>query len=72
MSSATITANAGPGLPNTNLVLNGVRSLHFNIVGKVLQVDLEGQIKEFDLSIVDSITFSVSGSTYTVTVTQLS
>ncbi|MGI0013626.1 MAG: hypothetical protein ACREBU_09325 [Nitrososphaera sp.] len=72
-SQLTVTAKTGPDRQNTALVLPNVTSLNFDLDERVLMVfhkDTNGtpQDKEYDLSSVTTVTFSISGANYTVTV----
>ena len=68
-SSVTITADTGPAVQNTSIVLSDVKAVHFDLVARALQVNQSaGVIKEYDLVGVTTVTFSISGADYTITI----
>jgi len=68
-SSVTVTAKAGPGLQATALVLSNISNIMFDMDNRKVQVNNSGTvIREFDLVGVTTITFSLSGANYTITV----
>ena len=69
----TITAKSGPDKTNTAAVFTGLTGLLILPDRKILQAFTGGDTnsppeKEFDLTGVTTFTVSISGSTYTVTV----
>lgn len=69
MSQATVTAQVGPGLTATALVLTGIIDIDFDLVGEVLSVTLSnGQIRQFALTGSNTITLTASSGTYTLTI----
>lgn len=67
-SQLTVTAKTGPGFTNTALVLTNVSEIKFDLVRKVATVVSEGQIKEYDLYGVTTVTFTISGANYTMVI----
>lgn len=68
-STVTVTAKTGPALQVTTLALQNVKSIQFDLERSVLYVKGDGpNTKEYDLSTVTTVTFSISGVNYTVTV----
>lgn len=68
-SSVTITATTGPGETVTALVISNVADVNFDLARHELDVvDVNGIIKEFDLGAVGTVTFSISGHNYTITI----
>lgn len=72
MSQVTVTAKTGPGIQNTAIVLGDVTNINFDLARRVVQVfqtpNSGGNIKEYDLVGVTTVTFSISGSTYTMVI----
>lgn len=70
--TATITADSGPAVQNTSLVLSGITSFSVDIGRNMLMMyqgnELTGPAKEFDLSTVTTFTVSISGGNYTITI----
>lgn len=66
----TITAKSGPGVTATALELTGVTAVNFDLHGGMIFIFSEGQPdpKQFSLDGVTTVTVSISGSTYTFTV----
>lgn len=69
----TITAKSGPNLQNTAAVFNGLTALLINPDRKVLQAFTGGDTnsppeKEFDLTGVTTLTCTISGNNYNVTI----
>lgn len=69
-SQLTVTAKTGPAVQNTALVLSDVTNINFDLVGRVVQVfqNSTGKIKEYDLVGVTTVTFTISGSSYTMVI----
>lgn len=67
-SSATVTAKTGPNVTNTAIVLTNVTRLNYDISGLVLFITSNGVIKQYDLSGVTTVTTTISGTTFTVTI----
>lgn len=69
---ATVTAKTGPDRQNTAVVIPAVIQVDFQLNDKRLFVHTETQagdnIKEYDLSSVTTVTFSITGGNYAVTV----
>ena len=70
---ATITAKSGPGIQATSLSLTGIQGVYLDLERSVVafhQVnsDPTSPQKEFDLTGVTTFTVSISGVTYTFTV----
>lgn len=67
-SQITVTAKTGPALQATTLVLGNVTSILFDLVARVVtvrHVDMTSP-HEFDLGGVTTVTFTISGSNYTM------
>lgn len=72
-SQVTVTAKTGPGLQNTAVVLPNVTNINFDLIAREVQVlhkdpSGEPQDKEYDLVGVTTVTFSISGANYTITI----
>lgn len=69
---ATVTGKTGPDRTVTAAVLADVQRMDFQLADKRLQVFLPNQagdqIKEFDLSTVTTVTFTISAGNYTIVV----
>lgn len=63
-SQVTVTARTGPAIVDTADVLRNVDNINFNLAKRVMTVDG----KEYDLSTVTTVTFSISGRDYTIAV----
>lgn len=70
MDSVTITAKTGPGSQVTALVIQNVTNLNFDLAGENLQVFKGSSFSTYDLSDIATVTFSISGHNYTVTVSE--
>lgn len=72
MSTATITAKSGPAIQATALPLTGINSILFDLQREVLQLftgsPLSGPANQFELTGSNTITLTVSGGVYTLTV----
>jgi len=66
----TVTAKAGPGIQNTAIVLNNVNSIEFDFNRKMIFVTRNGltTTQEYDMTGITSVSFSISGSTYSMTI----
>jgi len=69
MSQVTVTAKAGPGLTVTAQVITDVISFNFDTVNELLTVTTLKGINNYDITAVTTITLTVSGSNYTLTLT---
>ena len=71
-NQVTVTAKIGPGRTDTAIVLGNVTDINFNLakmVVTIIQTEVSGgNIKEYDLVGVTAVTFTISGSTYTVVI----
>jgi len=67
-STVTITAKIGPAIQATSLVLTGVTSVNYDLEKRVLEINQGGKITIYDLVGVTTVTFSISGANYTITV----
>lgn len=70
---ATVTANSGPGIAATSLQINDVKGVYLDLERNMLAFhtqnsDPTSPQKEFELEGVTTFTVSISGSTYTFTV----
>ena len=69
MSQATITAKIGPGVTVTSYVFENLSSITFDLINQTFTVtNTTGEIKHFSLGGVTTISCSISGTTYTWTV----
>lgn len=69
MINATVTAKSGPGLQTTAGSFTGVKSITFDPDAGTLTLTYPDQsFKTFSLDGVTTFTVSISGRTYTVTV----
>jgi hypothetical protein len=65
----TITAPVGPGDTVTSLVLNGVKSIKFDMANEVIEVVKDdGQILYFEYETIATVTYSISGEVATIAV----
>jgi len=70
-SKVTITADYGPGLQATALVINHLREIRFDIDRQVLfVVDDTVTTHEFALDTIATVTFSIASKVYTITVSE--
>jgi hypothetical protein len=69
-SQLTVTAKTGPAVQATATVLADVSGINFNLNNRVVQVAQNNgaNIKEYDLVGVTTVTFTVSGSNYTMVI----
>lgn len=67
-SQLTITAKTGPAVQNTAIVYTNVTSIRYDLAMMLLIIVTNGQIKEFDLTGVTTVTTTVSGVNYTITI----
>lgn len=70
---ATVTASSGPGIAATALVINNVQGVYLDLARNMLAFhtqnsDPTSPQQEFELEGVTTFTVSISGSTYTFTV----
>lgn len=69
MSQVTITAKTGPAQQVTSFVLTNVTNINFDLANRELDViTSDGIIHEYDLVGVTAVTYTISGSTYTIVV----
>lgn len=67
-NTATITAKIGPAVQETSVVYQNVTRLDYNLAGLSLGIYQGSIVSYIDLSGVTTITTSVSGTTFTVTI----
>ncbi len=67
-SVATVSADIGPGLAVSTSRLTGVREAHFNFIDQTLQVVCEQGRPIYDIKDQATLTLTVSGVTYTLTI----
>lgn len=67
-NTATVTAKTGPAIQDTAIVLTNVTQIIYNFAAMVVQITSNGLIKDYDLTGVTTITTSISGSSFTVTI----
>jgi len=69
---ATVTAQTGPGRQLTAVTIPNVIGIDFQLNDRRLFIATEqgvgDNIKEFDLSTITTVTFSIAGGNYSVTV----
>ncbi len=68
MSSATVTAYAGPGRLATAMVLTNVTEMEIQTEREVLRIKSDGEDKFFALTGGNTFTLTASGGTYSLTV----
>ena len=68
MSSATITADIGPGRAVSASALTGVTSAIYNFVDQTVQIVCDQGRPIYDIKDQTTLTITVSGVTYTLTV----
>jgi hypothetical protein len=64
----TVTSKTGPAIAVTAAVLTNVTDIQFKLDRQVLQITTNGQIKEFDLYLIATVTYTISSHVATVTV----
>ena len=70
-SQVTVTAKTGPAKQNTAIVLGNVTNINFDLARRVVQVfqsTTSGNVKEYDLAGVTTVTFTISGVNYTMVI----
>lgn len=67
-NTATVTATYGPGLTATALVLSNVSAINFDFRAFTVQVFQDDKFETYSLTGVTTVTFSISGTTYTITI----
>lgn len=71
-NQVTVTAKTGPAKTNTALVLGDVTNINFDLVRLVVQITQTPHsgafTKEYDLSGVTAVTFTISGTSYTIVI----
>lgn len=67
-NTATITGTLGPGEEVTSLALTNVKSVNFDFVARTVRVDHGDKTQYFSYADVSTVTFSISGTSTTVTV----
>lgn len=68
-SQVTVTGKYGPGLTATATVITGVVAFGIDTEKEILTVNINtGEIRFFDIAAATTITVTVSGNTYTVTI----
>ncbi len=66
----TMTAPKGPGGTVTSLVLNGIRSIKFDMAHETVIVeDINRTITHYDYETIATITYTISGELATIAVT---
>lgn len=65
---ATVTSKIGPANTVTSLVLTGVTGMHYDFVNEVVSFDCDQGHPKFDITADSTFTITVSGITYTITV----
>ena len=70
VGNITITADTGPELSVSALVLSDVRSLHYDFPSERLQITLgDGVVQHYDYSTIATITHTISAGVATITIT---
>lgn len=67
-STATVTGKTGPGGTLTAAVFNNVTSFKIETDSEMLELVTDGRILQVDISAATTITCTVSGNTYTLTI----
>lgn len=71
-NTATVTSTTGPGLTATAVVLNDVSNIFFDFDARVVRITYSNGGPDitatFDYSAVLTVTFSISGTSTTVTI----
>lgn len=70
MSTATVTAKTGPAVQDTAIVISGVIRFDVQLDANVIFIytSRDNGMKQYSLSGVTTFTVSISGSTYTLTI----
>ncbi len=69
MSQATVTAQVGPGLTATAIVIQDIVEIDMDLPGEVLTLtQSNGRISTYALTGSNTITLTASGGTYTLTI----
>lgn len=69
VGNITITADVGPKLSVSALVITNVRSLHYDFPSDRLQITLaDGTVQHYDYSTIATITHTISSGVATVTI----
>lgn len=68
MSTVTLDGSAGPGLEFQALVINDVSSIRFEPAAGMLFLTVNSVEQSYDISTAATITVTVSGENYTVTI----
>lgn len=68
MSTATVTGSAGPDIDVTAVVFTGVNSFSLSSDNNILSLVQSGKVTDIDVSAATTITCTVSGGQYTLTV----
>jgi len=68
--TVTVTGKVGPGLTLTAGVFTNVSDLHFNFANELVQITQTepNKITDVDVTAATTITMTVSGATYTVSI----
>lgn len=66
--TATVTGKVGAGLTVTSLVLTDLTSFSIETAPEILTVVANGKTQQYDIAAATTITCTVSGNTYTLTV----
>ena len=71
MSQATITEKYGPGLTATATVITDIDRITFDLARSMLfiKVSTSPQVLEYSLNALATCTFTISGTTYTISMT---
>lgn len=67
-NTATITADIGPGVTNTEEVYSNVSSAGFDFVAQTLKIIDSGNTKIYDIATATTITLTVADGVYELTV----
>jgi hypothetical protein len=67
-STVTVTGTVGPGFTATALVITLVSEFRIDCDKEMLYVTANGVIKEFYIGVATTITCTVTGNTYTLTI----
>jgi len=67
-STATVTAKIGPGVTATAIVISGVTSFGIDTTNEILTIVANGVTQQYDITAATTITCTVSGNSYTLTV----
>lgn len=67
-SQVTITADLGPGLEVTAIVITNVTRINYDLSGMSVAITSEGKVQTFSLTGITTVTTTVAAAGYTVVI----